>query len=241
MKEQYVLLRKENDLLNSLIGQSFNQKNKFEAEKILTEIHSKAQNRSIGKTALCYITDKDEIKGVGGSTLIKDKNGKIFSNLILDQFALVLAGLFNQPIAQPSFSQRTIKNISNSNNTVNLIQNEPFNDNDTGTLGCQMQVGSGSTTPLRTNFNIETAFGTAPESGFILQGTPVYNSSLGQIKFNGSIITGGAGTINEAGFFGQFKRSSEDVEIYMFFRDIISPAQAFVAFQTITVEYTIQL
>ena len=53
MKQQLILLREENDLLNSLIGQSFNQRTKFEAEKILTEIHSKAQDRSIGKMALC--------------------------------------------------------------------------------------------------------------------------------------------------------------------------------------------
>ena len=94
MKQEYVLLRTENDLLNSLIGQSFNQRTKFEAEKILTEIHSKAQDRSIGKMALCYIVDKNEIKGVGGSTLLKDKNDKIISNLILDQFGILLAGMF---------------------------------------------------------------------------------------------------------------------------------------------------
>jgi len=240
MNNQYELLRKNNDSLNCLIGKSFNQKSKFEAEKILTEIHSKAQNRSIGKTALCYVLDKDEIKGVGGSTLIKDKNGKIFSNLILDQFGEFLAGLMNQLTSLAI--NRNIRTISNFNSTVTVIGNEPFNDNDAGKiLGTKMQVGSGSTAPLRTNFNIETAFGTAPESGFIAHGTPVYNSSLGQIKFNGSIISGGAGTINESGLLGDFVRAGEIPETYLLFRDIISPAQAFVAFETITLEYTTQL
>jgi len=86
-----ILLRKENDDLKCLISQSFNEKNKFEAEKILNEIHSKAENRMIGKKALCYIVKNGIIRGVGGSTLMMDKNGKIVSNLILDQLGGFLA------------------------------------------------------------------------------------------------------------------------------------------------------
>ena len=65
MKQQYVLLKQENDLLNSLIGQSFNQRTKFEADKILKEIHKQADKYSMEK-AMCYVIDKGEIKGVGG-------------------------------------------------------------------------------------------------------------------------------------------------------------------------------
>ncbi len=37
--KQFLLLKEKNDTLKSLIGKSYNEKSKFEAEKILTEIH----------------------------------------------------------------------------------------------------------------------------------------------------------------------------------------------------------
>jgi len=70
MSQLYIPLRKANDSLNSLIGQSFNQKSKFEAEKILAEIHSVAQDRLVGKKALCYVHDKGEIKGIWRQLLL---------------------------------------------------------------------------------------------------------------------------------------------------------------------------
>jgi len=79
MKQQYVLLRKENDLLNSLRGKSYNERTKFEASKILNEIHKQADRYCMEK-ALCYVLDKGEIKGVGGSSLMQHKKtGEIVS------------------------------------------------------------------------------------------------------------------------------------------------------------------
>lgn len=240
MSQQYVLLRKENDLLNSLIGQSFNQKSKFEAEKILNEIHSKAQSRMIGKKTLCYIVDNSEIKGVGGSTLLKNKNGEIISNLILDQFGEIMAKFFST--ATTATRSTVIKDTGNANRTLNILTGtQPFLLNTGLAVGLRLQVGSGSTPPTRTDFNIETAFGTAPENTFFVAGNPVWNSSVGNFKNTGSIIAGGAGTINESVSLSSYRDIGGLQRTFTLFRDIISPGQSFVVGQTISLEYTVQL
>ncbi len=243
MNQQYFALRKKNDPLNSLIGQPFNQKSKLEAEKILDEIHSKAQIRMIGKKALCYVTEKDEIKGVGGSTLLKNsKTGEIVSNLILDQFGLLLASLFS--LLSTTNRSVVLKNTSAANKTINTFTNtSPFSDNSGPiSLGNQLQVGSGTTVAVRVNFNIETAFGTSPESvPFNLGSSPIWNSTLGKFQSAGTISAGGSGTINETILLGQYRDSAGTAQLFALFRDIISPAVDFVVAQTITAEYTVQM
>jgi len=240
MSQQYVLLRTESDLLNSLIGQSFNQKSKFEAEKILDEIHCKAESRMIGKKALCYIVDNLEIRGVGGSTLMKDRNGKIISNLILDQFGVFLAGIFRKNTG--ANTSVVLKDVSGVNKTVRMYGTTGSLFNDTASnIGSGLRVGSGSTPPARTDFKIETAFGTAPESlNFVIGSNPIFNTAQGFFKTAGTITAGGSGTINES--IHELLLNALGVTIvFSMFRDIISPAQAFIAGQTISLEYTIQL
>jgi len=231
-------LRKENDLLNSLIGKSFNQKSKFEAEKILNEIHSKAQDRSIDKKALCFVLDKKEIMGLGGSTLLKDKNGKIISNLILDQFGILLAGMFKGGTLIKSV---VINDINNFASTLIVNSLSLVNFNERNDITVLFQVGSGVTAPTRQDFFIETAFGTAPEQSGIATGIPVWNSGLGNFKNIGSIIAGGAGTINETILRPNWQDSGSVFRSFTLFRDIISPGVPFIAGQTIAVEYTVQL
>jgi len=239
------LLRKENDLLNSLIGKSFNQKSKFEAEKILDEIHSKAQSRMISKRVLCYIVDKNEIKGVGGSTLMKDKNGKIISNLILDQFGKFLTAIFPKQSTLAVIA--TLKDSSGIDRSMGIYDSHAqspalFNARIGTGLGMQIQVGSGSTPPTRIDFRIETAFGTAPESiGFIAPSNPVWNSGLGNFKYTASISAGGSGTINESVCIALWEDTGNILRTFILFRDIISPAKSFIVGQTIALEYTIQL
>lgn len=241
MKQEYVLLKKENDLLNSLIGQSFNERTKLEAYKIIKEIHKQADQYSMEK-ALCYVVDKGEVKGVGGSTLMKDKKtGEIVSDLILDQFGVLFAGVLSKFQVADKIIQ--LKNTSGA-----LINLKPIGTPTTfaqlgfGGIGNRFQIGSGSTPPVRQDFNIETAFGTAPESGLMSPATdPVFNSGLGNFKMIASITAGGAGTINESVWIGTWLNSANATNQYAMFRDIISPAVAFVAGQTIALEYTIQL
>jgi len=242
MNQQYVLLRKENDLLKSLIGRSFNQKSKFEAQKLLEEIHSKAESRMIGKNALCYVVENNEILGLGGSTMMKDKNGKIVSNLILNAFGVLLNGLFDP--------QRAVNREVNVIDTLNQSEVLRFYTSITanfvrqqGTqLGTLLQVGAGTTSPARSNFIIETVFGTSPESSpFGISPTPTYNSSLGNITRTGSIVAGGNGTINESVMQVQWINSAGIQKIFLLFRDSISPGVPFVVAQTIALEYKVQL
>jgi len=237
MSQQLILLREENDLLNSLIGQSFNERTKLEAYKILTEIHSKAQDRSIGKMALCYVLDKNEVLGVGGSTLLKDKKGKIISNLILDQFGIVLAGVFKGDTLSKSV---IVKDISAVDQSVTVVSSgSPFVRSNSARM--LLLVGSGSTSPTRQDFFIQTPFGTAPESLFFASSNPVFNSGLGNFKNIGSITAGGAGTINESVLGAVWLDGLQVLRTWALFRDIISPAQSFIAGQSIALEYTIQL
>jgi len=243
MMQQYVLMRKENDLLNSLIGQSFNEKSKFEAYKILKQIHKQADQYSMEK-ALCYIVDIGEIKGVGGSSLMKNKKtGEIVSDLVLDQFGNFLAGITKNFAG--GVRTAILKNNAGALRTLEIYTTSNvanFNRTTIGARGALIQVGSGSTPPARTDFKIETVFGTAPESAlFNAPSSPVYNSGLGNFKYNASISAGGSGTINESILSYSWVLNNANQEIFTAFRDIISPAQAFIAGQTIALEYTIQL
>jgi len=232
-----ILLTKENDLLNSLIGKSFNQKSKFEAEKILSEIHTKAQSRFIGKSALCFVLDKKEIMGLGGSTLMKDKDGKIFSNLILDQLGLFLAGMFQGTGGIVTVS---LIDTAGGSRTINVI-NQPTLWNFSTGASMFHQIGSGSTSPTRQDFQIETAFGTAPEDAIIAPANPVYNSGLGSFKSISSTSAGGSGTIRESVMISRWRDGGNTNRFFALFRDIITPAVSFIAGQTIALEYTVQL
>jgi len=239
---EVILLRKENNSLDSLIGKSFNQSSRNEANRILKEIHSKATQRTIGKQSLVYVTENDEIKKVGGSTLIKNKKtGEIVSNLILDQFGIWLSVMFK---AFPSAGLNLIiKDNGGTPRTFGGYQaSNVFNASGGANFGLKYQVGSGSTVPVRTDFVLETPFGTAPENGdFGASTDPVWNSGLGQFKTIASITAGGAGTINETTAQATWKDTSLTLRLVVLFRDIVSPAVPFIASQSIAVEYTVQL
>lgn len=239
MTQQFTLLRKENDLLKSLIGQSFNQKSKFVAAKILDEIHSKAEGRFIGKKALCYITNKDEILGVGGSTLMKNKHGKIVSNLILDNFGEILAGfLFGNPAASA-----TSVLIDVGGTPRNLVHFAPTNFNtDSNLLGMLHRVGSGTTAPARDDIEIETSFGTSPEDADYNSdaAVPSFDTPSGTMKSTGSIVAGAGGTVNELILKAKWKVGASSFD-FSLFRDSVSPGQAFVMSDTITTEFTVQM
>jgi len=238
MRQQYELLRKENDLLNSLIGKSFNQKNKFEAERILKEIHSKADRLCMEK-ALCYVVDKEEIRGVGGSSLMQNKKtGEIESDLLLNQYGLFMASLLKGGTA---IRTATMNDINNASRIIN-VYNTATLFNDANSLGdVELQVGSGSTAPARTDFAIETAFGTSPEDASFNSSVPVYSDVNFNFKNSGQITAGGSGTVNESIFQILWRDSTVNNRIFTMYRDTISPGVPFVASQSIFLEYTTQI
>jgi len=239
LNQQYVLLRKENDLLNSLIGQSFNEKSKFEARRILDEIHSKTEGRIIEKKSLCYVVDENEIKGVGGSSLMQNKKtGEIVSNLLLDNFGIWLSGIMKGGVAAKSV---VLKDQSNVDKTFLIYATAGTLFNNSGTFRTLMKVGSGTTVPARTDFNIETSFPTAPESGNMESTIPTYNPSLGIFKNVGGLTAGGSGTINESILLIVWNTSAGINTVLTMFRDIISPGQSFIVGNSIALEYTTQI
>lgn len=236
MKQEYILLKKNNDLLNSLIGNSFNQKSKDEAYKILCEIHEIADKRSMEK-CLVYCTDlnQNEILGVGGSSLMKDKNGKIISDLINDNMGIWWAGyhrlkntLALQKTLLPETGVPTLENIYKVGGTGLAT-----------TTGGAFQIGSGLTPPARLDFKTENPFVSAPESLITSEvGNGVYSSATGRIIGIATQIspTTGSGTINESCFFQVLNSKN-----YLISRDSISPAVTFTPAKTITIDYTWQL
>jgi hypothetical protein len=111
--------------------------------------------------------------------------------------------------------------------------------------GTLLQLGSSTTAATRIDYKINTALGTAPESGLFATGNGVYGGSSGSgaasMSFSGSVSAGGTGTVNEAGFFGQFTMISGTITTFMLFHDVLSSGVAYVAGNILPLSYSIQL
>jgi len=108
-------------------------------------------------------------------------------------------------------------------------------------VGQRLQVGSGSTAPLRNDFKIETPFITSPEQNPFSGSAPVWNSGAGNFKTAGLITAGGAGTVRESILLNQWRDVGLGTRSYTMFRDLISPALGFTIGQSIALEYTVQM
>ena len=164
------------------------------------------------------------------------------NNLILDNFGTVLAGLMRAPVA--AVTNVSIPDITNTARTLPIYT---INSDTKGwctyavgkEIGTQLKVGAGVTAAARADYQIETDFGTAPESGHFDSGSGSYAG--GSIAVAGAIVAGGAGTINEVGFFGHWSYGAAVRALFMLFHDILVSGEAFVLGQTITAAYTINL
>lgn len=242
MKQEYIVLKKNNDSLNSLIGKSFNQKSKQEAYKILCEIHEKSEQKSFSK-ALVYVIDKNEIKGVGGSSLMKDKKtGKIISDLLNNNFGDLFSKFF-KPVAVTN-STATLIDETNTTDFYRCFRATSGAVYNSGS-GANIQIGSGAVAPSRSDFAINTAFGTAPESvrQNLLFGSSVWVSGLGRVTTIAMALTaGGSGTIRETVLFWRWNNFGNTAQRFnLMTRDLISPTLAFNPAQNIQVDYTWQL
>ncbi len=234
------LLRKENDLLNALIGQSFNEKSKNEAYKILQEIHLDAKHRSVDKKALCYAVNKGEITGVGGSTMMQnEKTGRIESNLIMNNFGVWLAKVFKGGTLAGTATP--IVDNTNVARAWNIYRSVSFHYNDFVAQRVLLRIGSGTTVPTRTDFDVEIPFVTSPESLFFESTIPVYDLINFSFKNAGSVTTNGSGTVNEAVLALVARDTTNLSRTFLFYRDIISPAVPFIIGQTVALEYTTQI
>jgi len=223
-----------NEELLDLIGHTRNEKTSIEAYKILKQNRKKQlkyENKFL-PMALVSVSDvkSKKITGIGGSVpsdLIVDNLGELFAimfgvvtfkttNLIKDR-----SGVFR--------IYRVSRSVSGN------AWDSPFS--------MLFQVGQGSTTPARSDFNIETPFTNGGvEDIEKAVSTGAFNVGLGEAKTNVIFSpTTGAGSISETicSFLGQTEVSGQRQFIWA--RDLISPNVGFTTGQAIFLEYIFQL
>lgn len=100
----------------------------------------------------------------------------------------------------------------------------------------QCQIGNGTTTPTRQDFETESPFLTSPESQLNVNGIGGYDSGLAKVQIPCIISpTGDSGAIGEACYFVKWRNSGGGVIVVMLTRDLVIPIQNFIAGKTINV------
>lgn len=225
-----------NQWLESLNGRTFTDRTLAQAQKYLMEQKMRylGYKPTLSEIAVVSILDPRDrsILGMGGSRP---------DDLVLDQFGTLLAGLIRAPvIGSKTISLKGDDGTTNTFAVYGNLTGGTYIFNPSGyTVGTKIKVGSGTTAPARANFQLETAFATAPESGYFNTGDGSY--AAGIINASGSITAGGSGTINETILAYDITNSNGVVKTIVLFRDAISPGKAFVAGQLINVAYTVNL
>jgi len=254
MKQQYQVLRKENDWLYDYVGKEFNRKLLGEAYDRLYKEHGKFGFRGFAKSIVTVTDEHKRILAMGGSSLLKEKKtGKIIPDLTMNNFGHAMSAIFNKTVNNATSGTASTTNINGVTGGIpgainTYLPQASLFSNDfghsfqtTGTLhGTNYQVGSGSSAPAITDFNIETAFGNAPESGLVSGTGESYDTANARIVSDIAIVAGGAGTVNESCYFMRwFSLLGPSVDFLMF-HDAITPGVPFIATNTITPSYTLQ-
>jgi len=173
------------------------------------------------------------IKGIGQSKR---------NNLILDSFGQVLAALMRAPIN--GITNINLDDITDTARACTIMEEAAGSNSFIGSaaariVGTVMRCGSGVTPAVRTNFEIETPLAVAPEDAIFPTGNGSY--AAGSVGCSGTIVAGGAGTINEVGMYGQWVYAGPTLGWFMLFHDILVAGEAYVLGETITVTYTLAL
>ena len=218
------------ELLN-FVGYTMKQKVLMDATKILLENKAKKLGYlpKPAEVSLVVCHENGEIKGIGGSN-----PNDIFNN----NFGELLQVWF-RPITTRTV---TLVDDGGTNRLIKSGVSGATWNNNTG--GSRFQVGQGSTAPARSDLAIETPFAnTGPEDSLQNSNVGGYVSGLGQIQVTGTIgPTAGAGTVTETVDMWHFQDITLGVpRNFLMAHDLISPGVAFIAAQTLTVQYTWQL
>jgi len=180
--------------------------------------------------ATVIISDKDIVQSIQQSKP---------NNLILANFGTWLAGFFRAPVVSAT-SVSLIDSGGDARDVYMWVTTgaNVFNSDTGDKIGSLIQVGGGSTPATRTDEDIETPLGSAPEDDVFDTGSGSY--AAGAISVSGAISAGGTGTIAEVGLFGAW---TYEVTLanFMLFHDILTSGEAYTPGQTITVAYTINL
>lgn len=217
---------------------------KTKTQKLIDEIHSEyfemkekkfpvSQNQ-VNDTCIVTATKEKEIKSIGMSCV---------NDLLLDNFGFFFQGAFLRfPSELPLVDRLGVEE------TVDFSGSPAFgaryNNNSAVSVGTLFQVGMGLTPALRSNFNIETPFVSAPESNRTNTVVGVYTAGLSRVNVAGVISpTGDVGVISEFVMFAQWQKFPQQaqVKIYALSRINISPLVPFGLAQAINIDYAIQI
>jgi len=158
----------------------------------------------------------------------------------MDNLGLLIAGLFRTPTtANKLVSNLKATNALVFNTRIYSTQADTNRFNFDGVLRL-VQVGKGTTPVTRQDFNIESPFVVAPESGLNASINGVYNSGLAKINQATLIApTGGAGTITEVIKTTRARATVDQTgKIIVIFRDIISPV-GFIIGESINIDHEV--
>ncbi len=225
----------ENSQLLEYIGETRTQKLIDSIQSEYKELQKKQfpNSKNLTKTC-CVITvsnkNESEIKSIGMSCindLFLDNFGQWFSLIFGGQ-----SGIF--PFVNSGGGTNTmfiVRALTKYNTTGGLG----------GAVGARVRIGNGSNPATRSDFNIQSSFGSSPESAENNVGSASYQVGLSKVTIPIIITpTGGSGSIREAVLFGRWvNQNSNTVGSFAVSRDNISPVVNFVAGQTINIEYGI--
>lgn len=250
MKQQYVILRKENDWLSDYIGQTFTQRLNAKLALGLFEEHTKKlsnyQPQSAKALVYCMNPKTLEILSLGGSSLLKEvKTGKIIPDLILDNYGLLFARLIRIPAGLGvTFNLKDDAGVDASFKAYNGGNTGDATFNYVNGAGCgmgtQIKMGSGLSAVARPDFKIETSLPTAPESGYVDTNDAGYTAQNTVIYQGDANPTGGGGTVREIGTFGAWARLGVGCNInkIMISHDAVSPIVPYTSGKLLRGAYT---
>jgi len=223
-------------LQEQFIGKTFNEKLNEEIADYLCERKFTILGYlpRPGAIAMVHTLDDGAIKSLGGSDpydIINDNFGKWLAAM-----NSVVTGSFNNANAliAPSFDiTNTLRSTTYYYNTGTNAYN---GDNDGVSL---LQIGSGVTPPLVSDFNIETPFVGGPEAlRTTVTGSGAFNPTASRISVGTNIgAVTQAGTINELCWFMTWKAAGT----MLMSHDAISPGVAFIIGETIFTQYFFQI
>ena len=147
-------------------------------------------------------------------------------DLFLDNFGQWLAGI----VVCKSNQVKVLKDIDGTNRNVpftHISSGDRWNRQINQSPGMWFQLGSGSTTPSRSNYCIETAFATSPENAKFEASWGMHTS--GFCINAGAISAGGSGTVNESIVITRWATNNNDEYFFAIVRDAINPGVSFVA------------
>ncbi len=235
-------------LQEQFIGKTFNDKlndeiGKYFIERKFSKLGFLPRPGLIG---VCNILEENQIMALGGS----DPDDQINNNF--GKWIAAICSPINNVSNSPTHEIGTAGggepiNILGVTNGQIFMYNLTSNHwSASGGGVSRIMLGSGTTTPLIDDFEIETALGSAPENLITtIDGTGVYTGT-GQVNFVKLFgPTGGSGTINEMAWFMMMRSAiggvAPSVDAYMFSHDLINPGLSYTPGQFILAEYFITI